>query len=85
MQSAAAVRTTALIVSNRWINHSFEAKLWKKALALLSIRSRFFSKERSSSSKALIVAAPATVSATWLANEDFVVPFIRISSFAKAK
>jgi hypothetical protein len=64
MQSAPVVRTTALIISNRWINHSFEAKLWKKALAFISIRSRFFSKKQSSSSKALIVAAPATVSFT---------------------
>jgi len=64
MHSAVEERSIALIISNLWISHSFEAKLWKKGLALMSIRSRFFSKKRSSSSKALIVTTPAVVSAT---------------------
>jgi hypothetical protein len=64
MQSAAEERTSALIVSSRCVNHSFDAKQWKNVLAFISIRSRFFLKKRSSSSNALIVMAPATVSAT---------------------
>jgi hypothetical protein len=64
MENAAEARTTAYAVSIRWINHSFEAKLCKKALALTSIKSRFLLKKRSSSSKALIVIAPEAVSAT---------------------
>nr|POE64119.1 abc transporter c family member 10 [Quercus suber] len=55
LQSAVEARTTALSVSNLWINHSFAEKLWKKGLAFLSISSRFFARNRSSSSKALIV------------------------------
>lgn len=63
MQNAAEDITVALSVSRRWINHSVAAKLWKKGLALVSMRSRFFAKNRSSSSKALIVMAPAIDSA----------------------
>ena len=85
MQSAAEARTVALSVSNRWINHSFAEKLWKKGLALVSMRSRFFTKNRSSSSKALIVMAPAIDSARWFATKDLVVPFILINSFAVEK
>ena len=61
MQSAEEARTAALSVSNLWINHSFAAKLWKKGLAFLSISSRFFAKNQSSSSKALIVMVPSIV------------------------
>lgn len=85
MQSAEEERTTALSVSRRWISHSFAAILCKYGLAFVSINSRFFEKNLSSSSKALIVIAPASDSARWLATKDFVVPFIRINSFAEEK
>ena len=85
MQSAEEDRTVALSISSRWINHSFAAKLWKNGLAFVSMSSRFLAKNRSSSSKALIVMAPATDSARWFATKDLVVPLIRINSFAEAK
>lgn len=85
MQSADAERTVALSVSSRWVNHSIAAKLRKNGLAFLSMRSRFLEKNLSSSSKALIVIAPCTDSARWLATTDLVVPLIRINSLAEAK
>lgn len=85
MARAEVERTIAHIVSRRWINHSFAEKLLKCGLAFVSIRSKYFEKNLSSSSKALIVMAPAIDSARLLAREDLVVPFIRISSFAEAK
>lgn len=63
MQSATEERTVALSISSRWINHSFAEKLWKKGLAFLSMSSKFFLKNLSSSSKALMDMAPATDSA----------------------
>ena len=62
MQSAEEARTTALSVYNFCRStKSFAAKLWKKGLAFLSISSRFFAKNQSSSSKALIVMVPSIV------------------------
>lgn len=63
MQNADEERTIALRVSSRWMNHSLAAKLWKNGLAFVSMRSRFFAKKRSSSSKALMVIDPAMDSA----------------------
>lgn len=85
MTSADEDKIAALIISSRWISHSVELKLCRYGLAFLSISSRFFAKKRSSSSKALIVIAPAIDSDKWFAMRDFVVPFIRISSFAEAR
>ena len=85
MQSAADARTIAQTSSIHWTNHSFAEKQWKKGLAFVSMRPRFFLKNRSSFSKALIVMAPAADSARWFATNDLVVPFIRINSFAEAK
>lgn len=58
MASAEELSTVALIISRRWINHSFAAKLWKNVLAFLSMSLRFLAKNLSSSSNALIVIAP---------------------------
>lgn len=85
MHNADEASTVAVSVSSRRISHSFAAKLWKNGLALVSMRSRFFEKNLSSCSKALIVTAPATDSARWFATRDLVVPLIRISSFAAEK
>ena len=85
MQRADEERTTALSTPRRSINHSFAAKQWKNGLAFISMRSRFFTKNRSSSPKALIVINPAMDSARWFGTKDFVVPLIHINSFAALK
>lgn len=85
MASAEVERTIVDTVSRRRINHSFAEKLLKSGLAFASIRSKNFEKNLFSSSKALIVMAPAIDSARLLARKDLVVPFIRINSFAEAK